>query len=1223
MLKIIFYWITKIRNNSLHAFGIFGLSLLALLLPYAAFAQVTVSFGESVPAPNNISKQYCADPLSNRGVEFHSRPSIVTAEDSSGNVLDTSSPPQFLIQSASQEFSSREVLIASFTTGQSRVGLMLGLDRDWGFPVRATLTAFDDPEPGEGNPLAAISRSFPAQSSGPIEVTTPIEVQTNTGTADIWRIELKFSGPTPNLHAIEIVDDLTFSSIGPLCAIDLEPPVVVIDQPTNGQVLTSPEMLLSYSVSDDVGTALVEIAALDASGNEISKYEAKASNTPSFQKAFFTHAMDGAAGLRVTATDFIGNTGFDTVMFDLRLPGPDLNLWVQAMEITQAIQSDVPVASGSRSQFATEAASDSVVPLIAGKRTIVRLYPGMEGTSESVQGVRVSLHCLSSLGVSISSSTLCPGPLAVSPENPGVTIDPAQDNSVDVLRTDADRTFNFVLPPEWTVPNEPRWLVGVINAPALLHECGFLTDDDCDDGANFFVIDLGVQAFKKTSPILIQPIFFCVRRSESDDPSTCTMVEASASNAMDLLDKIFLTTDWDLDGVDDRFFTNVLPIADLNSGIVINPPIMGEQADGDFSSSNGFVSFDKMSDILSQVCSRSEVDALSGLFDETKGRPFYVAFVDPPTGPSGMNRLGTPCVVVKFDALTDLNTGINRRVNDNDYCRNCPNDPMWNIQYDIPTVNHELGHAFSEQHASCDHLEDDGGGCAAAPEVFPCPHGGICESENATRKTFIFEPYLMRALPPEMGSAHAHDFMSYGPDPKWVSPHTYTTIFHRLESSQFLSANLDRGLLGRNIKNSTGRRGNQGVLSSLIQDGTRGLIANHAGRLGNVGVASQQSVKMLYVAGRFSGGDDTAVLNPIIPIVTKAASTLPEDSDSSYSLILLDENGAILERRAIILGVTSGPARFFSAIFPDRQDGVRIELTKDAMLLAERQRSPNQPTAKIISPAANAILADGETLIKWEANDADGDPLFTTVQYSNNLGRSWRTLTSVSNADSITVDAEMLAGGARLDSLIRILVSDGFNGSAAISERFTVLGKEPRVRILGPSDSLNEDESAYIEFAASISDMEDGTLPPSALVWSSDRDGLLGNGYSIRKRLSPGGHFVTLTATDSDGNSSTDLIRLIVRNVPTKQPVAMAGPNFDIPQNQAVKLDGTASYDLNQDDLIFEWSVIEAPMLVSLDLANPARPSFFADQTGEYIFELRVNDGEVGSYPDRVKVTVH
>ena len=1223
MIKIVFYWLAIIRNNSLRAFGIFGLAFVALLFPSATFAQVTVSFGESVPAPNNISKQYCADLLTNRGVEFHSSPSIVPAEDSSGNVLDTSSPPQLLIQSASQEFSSREVLIVSFTTGQSRVGLMLGLDRDWGFPVRATLTAFDDPEPGEGNSLTAISRSFPALSSGPIAVTTPIEVQTDTGTADIRRIELSYVGPTPGQTAIEIVDDLTFSSIGPPCAIDLEPPVVIIDQPATGQVLTSPEMLLNYSVSDDVGIALVEIAALDASGNEISKFEATAPNTPSFQSAFYTHAMDSAAGLRVTATDFVGNTGSDSVVFDLALPGPNLNLWVQAMEITQAIQSDVPVASGSRARFPTEAASESVVPLIAGKRTIVRLYPGMEGTSESVQGVRVSLHCLTFLGVSISSSTLCPGPLAVSPENPDVTLDPALDNSVTALQRDADRTFNFVLPSEWTAPNEPRWLVGVINAPALLHECGFLTDDDCDDGANFFVIDLGVQAFKKTSRILVQPIFFCVRRSEMDDTSTCTMVETSASDATDLLDRIFLNTDWDGDGVDDRFFTNVFPIADLNSGIVVNPPIMGEKADGDFSATNGFVSSDKMGDILSQICSRSELDALGGLFDGVEGRPFYLAFVDPPAGPDGLALLNSSCAVVKFDTEI-LPSGINRRVNDNDYCRNCAGDPMWNIQYDIATVSEELGHGFGEQHASCDHEEAGGGGCAAAPEEFPCPHGGICESANAARKTFIFEPYLMRALPPELGSLHAHDYMSYGPDPTWVSPHTYTTIFHRLEASQFLSASLNSGLVGRNNNiSSTEHEENQGVLSPLMRDGPRGLIANRTGSLDNVAIASQQSVIMLYVAGRISRTDDTAALNPIIPVVTKAGNTLPEDPDSSHSLVLLDENGIILEKRAIILGATSGPTRLFSAIFPDRQHGVRIELTKDGMLLAERQRSPNQPTAKIISPAANVILADGETVIKWEANDADGDPMFTTVQYSNNSGRSWRTLTSVSNTYSITVDAGTLAGGARLGSLIRILVSDGFNGSVAVSERFTVLGKEPRVRILGPSDSLNKDESAYIEFAASISDMEDGTLPPSALVWSSDRDGLLGNGYALRKRLSPGGHFVTLTATDSDGNSSTDLIRLIVRNVPTKQPVATAGSNFDVLQNQTVELDGTASYDLNQDDLIFDWRVITAPMLVSLDLANPARPSFFASQTGEYIFELRVNDGEVGSYPDRVKVTVH
>jgi hypothetical protein len=51
-------------------------------------------------------------------------------------------------------------------------------------------------------------------------------------------------------------------------------------------------------------------------------------------------------------------------------------------------------------------------------------------------------------------------------------------------------------------------------------------------------------------------------------------------------------------------------------------------------------------------------------------------------------------------------------------------------------------------------------------------------------------------------------------------------------------------------------------------------------------------------------------------------------------------------------------------------------------------------------------------------------------------------------------------------------------------------------------------------------DMEDGRLPVSSLVWSSDRQGELGVGPSVvLNSLESGTHIITLTATDSYGIS--------------------------------------------------------------------------------------------------------
>ncbi len=57
-------------------------------------------------------------------------------------------------------------------------------------------------------------------------------------------------------------------------------------------------------------------------------------------------------------------------------------------------------------------------------------------------------------------------------------------------------------------------------------------------------------------------------------------------------------------------------------------------------------------------------------------------------------------------------------------------------------------------------------------------------------------------------------------------------------------------------------------------------------------------------------------------------------------------------------------------------------------------------------------------------------------------------------------------------------------------------------------------------------DLEDGTLPDTALRWSSSRDGNLGTGSQVLVILSPGEHVITLTATDSDGNVTTATVRV-------------------------------------------------------------------------------------------------
>jgi hypothetical protein len=58
------------------------------------------------------------------------------------------------------------------------------------------------------------------------------------------------------------------------------------------------------------------------------------------------------------------------------------------------------------------------------------------------------------------------------------------------------------------------------------------------------------------------------------------------------------------------------------------------------------------------------------------------------------------------------------------------------------------------------------------------------------------------------------------------------------------------------------------------------------------------------------------------------------------------------------------------------------------------------------------------------------------------------------------------------------------------------------------------------------SDPEDGTLTGAALVWTSSLSGPIGTGEMFNAPLTAGLHTVTLTVTDSDGNTGSDAITL-------------------------------------------------------------------------------------------------
>ena len=118
-----------------------------------------------------------------------------------------------------------------------------------------------------------------------------------------------------------------------------------------------------------------------------------------------------------------------------------------------------------------------------------------------------------------------------------------------------------------------------------------------------------------------------------------------------------------------------------------------------------------------------------------------------------------------------------------------------------------------------------------------------------------------------------------------------------------------------------------------------------------------------------------------------------------------------------------------------------------------------------------------------------------------------------------------------------------------------------------------------------------------------------------------GRYEIGLVAGDSINSSPVDsmTVTATAQNVP---PVANAGVAQNVLTGITVTLDGSQSKDADNDPLTYLWSLKVAPAGsgASLsDVANP-KPTFTADSTGTYTFQLVVNDGKTSSSPSLISV---
>jgi hypothetical protein len=118
----------------------------------------------------------------------------------------------------------------------------------------------------------------------------------------------------------------------------------------------------------------------------------------------------------------------------------------------------------------------------------------------------------------------------------------------------------------------------------------------------------------------------------------------------------------------------------------------------------------------------------------------------------------------------------------------------------------------------------------------------------------------------------------------------------------------------------------------------------------------------------------------------------------------------------------------------------------------------------------------------------------------------------------------------------------------------------------------------------------------------------------------PGEYIFSLVVSDTEESSLADTLVVTI----SASPVANAGADREEAAGTNVYLDGSGSFDAENEPLTYLWTMLSFPEGSQTDLKKETAvdPVFRADIPGEYIVRLVVNDGLQDSEPDTVKISV-
>jgi hypothetical protein len=254
--------------------------------------------------------------------------------------------------------------------------------------------------------------------------------------------------------------------------------------------------------------------------------------------------------------------------------------------------------------------------------------------------------------------------------------------------------------------------------------------------------------------------------------------------------------------------------------------------------------------------------------------------------------------------------------------------------------------------------------------------------------------------------------------------------------------------------------------------------------------------------------------------------------DATYSLVVRDAAGAVLET----LGLSAEPLHvdspkpqapaLFGVVVPAAAHA--LELKQGTTVLGTRMRTPHAPVVSFVTPRrGQKVSGAGTVSVRWKATDADRGPLLATLDYSTNGGKSWHTVAAGLGKTRYALPARLLEGSRA--ARLRLLVSDGWNTTTALSAPFVAAGHGPLVLIFSPRTGFRIGAKGSLFLSGTATTDSGAPLTGARLSWYAGRK-LLGHGAQLSVRVPAKGRLaIRLVARDAHGRTSTARTTVSVR----------------------------------------------------------------------------------------------